>query len=56
MLEKFILGDNVDFIFDDELIEEVVIKYSDMVYRIALNILCNIDDANDVMQDVSYDL
>lgn len=40
------------FIFDDNLIEEVVNTYSDMVYRIALNILCNIDDANDVMQDV----
>lgn len=42
----------MDFIFDDNLIEEVVNTYSDMVYRIALNILCNIDDANDVMQDV----
>ena len=40
------------FIFDDNLIEVVVNTYSDMVYRIALNILCNIDDANDVMQDV----
>lgn len=40
------------FIFDDNLIEEVVNTYSDMVYRIALNILCNIDDANDVMQEV----
>lgn len=40
------------FIFDDNLIEKVVNTYSDMVYRIALNILCNIDDANDVMQDV----
>ena len=40
------------FIFDDNLIEEVVNTYSDMVYRIALNILCNIDGANDVMQDV----
>ena len=45
-------GDNVDFILDDNLIEEVVNTYSDMVYRIALNILCNIDDANDVMQEV----
>ena len=40
------------FIFDDNLIEEVVNTYSDMVYRIALNILCNREDANDVMQDV----
>lgn len=53
LIAKFkVRGDNVDFIFDDNLIEEVVNTYSDMVYRIALNILCNIDDANDVMQDV----
>lgn len=42
----------MDFIFDDKLIEEVVYTYSDMVYRIALNILCNPEDANDIMQDV----
>lgn len=40
------------FIFDDNLIEEVVNVYSDMVYRIALNILCNVDDADDMMQEV----
>lgn len=40
------------FIFDDNLIEEVVNVYSDMVYKIALNILCNVDDADDMMQEV----
>ena len=36
--------------------EQIIRQYSDMIYRIAVHNLCNIADAEDILQDVCFSL